>query len=187
MEKLYTLCGKCTCDVFSMLLCILGKQIILPPSGNVGHIFLQLSLLSVSAWPALLHLWMPPNTELALPRDTCTHTHARILTEMVPVRPQTCYHTAPLSGTSIATVSLKPRSRTTPHRASLRPGQPCPAVCDPAQTCLTQVHPPSTSSTLSFSTHNSHTIIPLITCLRMDGGLGLTAGLSPPSLPWPSA
>lgn len=77
MEKLHTLCGKCTCDVFSMLLCILGKQIILPPFGNVGHIFLQLCLLSVSAWPALLHLWMPPNTELALPRDTCTHTHTR--------------------------------------------------------------------------------------------------------------
>ncbi len=109
-----------------------------------------LSLECLSMRLPLPHLWMPPNTELALPLGTHTHTH--IPTETVPGRPQTCYHTAPLSGTSIATVCPKPLSSATPHRSSLRPGQPCPAVCDPAQTWLTQVHPPSTTSTTSFST-----------------------------------
>lgn len=122
-----------------------------PPSiGNVGHIFLQLCPSGVSAWSALPHLWMPPNTELALRLGTHTHTHfdrngARQTSDMLPY------------STTVWDVHChympKPLSSTTPRRLSLRPGQPCPAVCDPVQTWLTQVHAPSTASTIFLSTN----------------------------------
>lgn len=123
---------------------------VLPSIGNVGHIFLQLCPSGVSAWSALPHLWMPPNTELALCLGTHTHTHfdrngARQTSDMLPY------------STTVWDVHChympKPLSSTTPHRLSLRPGQPCPAVCDPVQTWLTQVHAPSTPSTIFLSTN----------------------------------
>lgn len=103
-------------------------------------------------------------------RDTRTH----IPTEMVPGRPQTCYHTAPLSGTSIATISPN-------HCPAPRLIDPASGQASPAQLCVIQPRPgsPSIHTIHSIPLHISHTIISLITCLWMDGGLGLTAGLSP--------
>lgn len=71
-----------------------------------------------------------------------THTHTHILSEMLPDRPQTCHHPAPLSGTSIASASPKPLSSTTPHRSSLR-ARPCQA-----QLCANQLVPDNASATL---------------------------------------
>lgn len=78
----------------------------------------------------------------------------------------------------------KPLSSATPHGSSLRPGQLSPAVCHSAQILADTSSPCNyTESTPFFSTAPA-----LITCLWVDGGLGLTAGsLWLPSLPPPSA
>lgn len=122
---------------------------------------------------------------------TQSHSHTHILSEMLPDRPQTCHHPAPLSGTSIASVSPKPLSSTTPHRSSLRarPSQAPPALSSCVQTNsypTTQAQPCTRTIHCHLPSSLSATIPPTVR-LRADGGSGLTAGPSPSSLPRPSA
>lgn len=73
--KLYMLYSYCTHKVFRLLRCTLWKLSILPPLWQCRSYFpptLPLECLSMRL--ALPHLWMPPNTELALPLGTHTHT-----------------------------------------------------------------------------------------------------------------
>ena len=89
--------------------------------------------------------------------DTQTVIDTHIPTEAVPGRPQTCYHyhTAPLSGTSIATVSPN-------HYPVPRLIHPASGQASPAQLCVIQARPGWHKSTLHLrhplhpSLHLSH-------------------------------
>lgn len=115
-------------------------------------------------------------------RDTRTH----IPTEMVPGRPQTRYHTAPLSGTSIATISPN-------HCPAPRLIDPASGQASPAQLCVIQPRP----GWHKFTLHPHHPLHPsphlphhnLSHHLSLDGwGLGIDGRLvASSSLPWPSA
>lgn len=160
--------------IFRLPFCILWKLSILSPLWQCRSYFpptLPLECLSMRL--ALAHLWMPPNTELAQPRGTHTHTH--IPTETVPGRPQTCYHTAQLSGTSFATVSPN-------HYPAPRLIDPASGQASPAQLCVIQPRPGWHKSTL----HPHHPLHPsprlphpnLAHHLSLDGwGLGIDGRL----------
>lgn len=124
---------------------------------NIGHTSLQLSVLSVSAWPASAAPSLNATKHRVGTSSRDTHPHKfwlkccqanlrqvtillRSLGPPLPLHPQTALH--------YYASWIEPEAR--PSRA--RPGQPCLAVCDPAQTWLTQAKPPSPPSAPFLST-----------------------------------